>query len=64
LRTLSKKKEANMLARDLDSMLEGSCDIGLRLRSLLIEFQSLRGFLEEDEMSEKLKTFLAWIMVE
>jgi len=30
LRTLSEKKEANMLGRDLDSILEGSCDIGLR----------------------------------
>jgi len=53
-----------MLGRDLDSMLEGSCDMGLRRRSLLIEFQSLRGFLEEDEMSEELKTFLASKMAE
>jgi len=29
-----------------------------------IEDQSLRGFLEEAEMSEELKTFLAWIVAE
>jgi len=29
-----------------------------------MEFQSLRGFDEEEEMSEELKSVLAWIMDE
>jgi len=36
------------------------CDV----RSLLIEFHSLRGSDDDDEMSEELKTFLARIMAE
>jgi len=30
LRTLSEKKDANMLGKDLESMVDGSCDLGLR----------------------------------
>jgi len=27
---LSEKKDANMLGKDLESMVDGSCDLGLR----------------------------------
>jgi len=30
LRNLSEKKDANMLGKDLESMVNGSCDFGLR----------------------------------
>jgi hypothetical protein len=42
-----------------ESMVDGSCGIGLRWRSLLIEFHSVRGFVVDDEISEELKIFLA-----
>ena len=44
-----------MLGKDLESMMDGSCDLGLRLGSLLIEFQSLRESDDDDEISEVLK---------
>ena len=53
-----------MFGKDLESMVDGSCDVGLRCRSLLIEFQSLRGSDDDDEMSEELKTCLARIIAE
>ena len=62
--TLSEKKVANLWGRDLESMLDGSRAADLRWRRLLIVFQSLRGLEEDEEMSEELKTFLAWIMAE
>jgi len=30
LRTLSETKDANMLGKDLESILDGNCDFGLR----------------------------------
>jgi len=57
LRPLWEKKDANMLGKDLESIVDGSCDFGLRRRSLLMEFQSLRGSEDDDEISEELKTF-------
>ena len=62
--TLLERNEANMSGKEFESTVDGSCEVGLRWRSLLIEFQSLRGFEDDEEMSEELKTFLAWIMAE
>ena len=53
------KNEANMLGKDFESTVDGSCEVGLRCRSFLIEFQSLQGFEDNEEISEELKTFLA-----
>jgi len=64
LSTLLEKKLANMEGRDLKSILDGSWEIGMRCRSLLMELQSLRGFEEEEEISDELKCLLAWIMDE
>jgi len=61
LSTLLEKKLANIESRDLKSMLDGSWEIGLRCRSLLMEFQSLRGFEEMEEISDEL-SLLAWIL--
>jgi len=47
-----------MLGKDLESMVDESCDLGLRCRSLLMEFQSLRGSEDDDEIGEELKTLL------
>jgi hypothetical protein len=51
-----------MLGRDLKSMVDESSGTDLRRRSLLIEFQSLRGSDDDDEMSEEFKTFLVRIV--
>ena len=55
---LFEEKETNMFGKDLELMVDGSCDVGLRWKSLLIELQSLRGSDDDDdEMSEELKIF-------
>ena len=48
--------QVNIWDRDLESEFDGNWDKGLRWRSLLMEFQSWRGF-EEEAMSEELYTF-------
>ena len=48
-----------MSGKDFESTVDGSCEVGLRCRRLFIEFQSLRGFGDDEEMSDELKTFLA-----
>jgi len=64
LSTLLGKKLANMEGRDLKSVLDDSWEIGLRCRSLLMVCQSLQGFEEEEEISDELKSLMAWIMDE
>jgi len=56
-----RKEIGKHVARDLESMLDGSWEIGLRCNNLLVEFQS---FDEEEQMSDELKSCLAWIMDE
>jgi len=53
-----------MIGKNLESMDDRSYNIGLRLRSLFMEFQSLQGSNNDDELSGELKTFLAWVTAE
>jgi len=52
LRILSEKKVANICDSDWEESSEGRRGEGLRLRRVLMEFQSLRGFEEEEAIRE------------
>jgi len=64
LRILFEKKVANICDSDWEEASEGRRGEGLRLRKVLMEFQSLRGFEEEEAIWEALKRFLAEIIAE
>jgi len=58
------KKVANICDSDWEEASEGRRGEGLRSRRLLMEFQSLRGFEEEEAIRKAWKRFLAAIIVE
>jgi len=64
LRILSEKKVTNICDSDWEEAIEGSRRVGLCSRRVLMEFQSLRGFEEEEAIKEALKRFLAAITAE
>jgi len=64
LRILSEKKVANICDSDCEEASEGRRGEGLRSRRVLMEFQSLRAFEEEEAIREALKRFLAAIIAE
>lgn len=47
LRILPLKKDASMLGKYIKSMADGSCNLALRPRNLLIEFHSLTDDFDE-----------------
>jgi len=55
LRILSEKKLAKICDSDWEEAREGRRGEGLRSRRVLMEFQSLRGFEEEEAIREALK---------
>jgi len=63
LRIMSEKKVANIFDSDWEEASEGRSE-GLRSRRVLMEFQNLRGFEEEEAIREVLKRFLAAIITE
>jgi len=64
LRILSEKKLANICDSDGEEAIEGRRGEGLRSRRVLLEFECLRRFEEEEAIRESLKRFVAAIITE